>query len=151
MTPEPLARFPVVVPVPVGWGDMDAFGHVNNVVYFRYFEAARIEYLTRVGWMAAKETTGVGPIVHSTQARFRKALTYPDVIRVGGRAAEIHADRVVIEHVVVSDRHDAVAAEGQVVVVNFDYRAGVKAAIPAAMRATILDLERACGNEPRIV
>src|SRR5262245_4100121 len=117
---------------------MDAFGHVNNVVYFRYFEAARIEYLARVGWMESKEKVGLGPIVHSTQARFRKPLTYPDTVRVGGRVTEIQADRVVIEHAVVSDRLGAVAAEGQVVVVNFDYRAGVKAAIPAEMRSAIL-------------
>jgi len=150
VTPEPLARYPVVVPVPVAWGDMDAFGHVNNVVYFRYFEAARIEYLTRVGWMASKEKAGVGPIVHSTQARFRKPLAYPDALRVGGRAVEVRADRVVIEHVVWSSRLDATAAEGQVVVVNFDYRGGAKAPLSAAMRAAILDLERVCGNTPRV-
>src|SRR5438552_2851754 len=112
---------------------MDAFGHVNNVVYFRYFEAARIAYLTRVGWMDAKERLGIGPIVHSTQARFRKALTYPDMIRVGGRAAEVSADRVVIEHVVWSTRLDALAAEGRVVVVNFDYGKGVKTPFAPAM------------------
>ena len=37
-----LADFPVTVEIPVAWGDMDAMGHVNNVVYFRYFETARI-------------------------------------------------------------------------------------------------------------
>src|SRR5262245_21934338 len=130
---------------------MDAFGHVNNVVYFRYFEAARIDYLARVGWMESKEKLGLGPIVHSTQARFRKPLTYPDTVRVGGRAVEVQADRVVIEHAVVSDRLGAVAAEGQVVVVSFDYRAGVKVVLPGEVRAAILDWERACGNEPRIV
>lgn len=41
--PEPLAGFPVRVDIPVAWGEMDAFGHVNNVVYFRYFESARID------------------------------------------------------------------------------------------------------------
>jgi acyl-CoA thioester hydrolase len=151
VTPDPLARFPVVVPLSVAWGDMDAFGHVNNVVYFRYFEAARIEYLARVEWLGWKEKVGLGPIIHSTQARFRKPLAYPDVIHVGGRVAELQADRVVIEHVVSSDRLGAVAAEGQVVVVNFDYRTGIKVAIPAEMRAAILELERSCGNTPRMV
>jgi acyl-CoA thioester hydrolase len=89
--------------------------------------------------------------VHSTQARFRKPLVYPDMIRVGGRVAELQTDRAVIEHVVVSNRLDAVVAEGQVVVVNFDYRAGVKTPFTEGMRTAILDLERAHGNEPRIV
>jgi acyl-CoA thioester hydrolase len=130
---------------------MDSFGHVNNVAYFRYFEAARIEYLARVDWMASKEALGLGPIVHSTQARFRKPLVYPDLIRVGGRVAEVQADRVVIEHVVLSGRLGAVAAEGQVVVVNFDYRAGAKAPLPDAIRTAVLDLERSAGNTPRLV
>lgn len=39
-----IAQYPVVVEVPVAWGEMDAYGHVNNIVYFRYFETARIAY-----------------------------------------------------------------------------------------------------------
>ena len=42
MAADPLAGYPVRIEVPVAWGEMDAFGHVNNVVYFRYFESARI-------------------------------------------------------------------------------------------------------------
>ena len=129
---------------------MDAFGHVNNVVYFRYFESARIEYLDRVGWMASKDLTGHGPIVHSTSARFRKALTYPDLIRVGGRVTDMQADRVTIEHLVWSDRLSAPAAVGQVIVVNFDYRMGSKEKMPEGVRAAILELERACGNAPQL-
>ena len=49
MTPDPLAGVPVVIDQVVDWGDMDSFGHVNNVVYFRYFENARVEYFQRIG------------------------------------------------------------------------------------------------------
>ncbi len=49
MTEERLEGFPVVVEIPVLWGDMDAFQHVNNVTYFRYFESARIAYFERIG------------------------------------------------------------------------------------------------------
>jgi acyl-CoA thioester hydrolase len=100
--------------------------------------------------MKAKEDLGVGPIVHSTQARFRKALNFPDGLLVGGRAAEVHPDRIVVEHVVWSRRLSAVAAEGQVIVVNFDYRNGVKAPFTDAMRTAILDLERSSGSEPAV-
>jgi len=47
---ELLATFPVVITIPVAWGEMDAYGHVNNSVYFRYIESARIKYLSEVGW-----------------------------------------------------------------------------------------------------
>ena len=47
--PAALAGFPVVVSWPVQWGDQDAFGHVNNTIYFRWFESGRIAYLKRLG------------------------------------------------------------------------------------------------------
>ena len=72
-----LPGFPVVVEQAVVWGDMDSYRHVNNVVYFRYFENARLEYFRRLDWFALEEQTGVGPILAATQARFRKPLTYP--------------------------------------------------------------------------
>ena len=43
------ADYPVVISLPVQWGDQDLFGHVNNVVYFRWYESARIAYLDRIG------------------------------------------------------------------------------------------------------
>ena len=45
-----LAGYPVIVDLPVAWGEMDFYRHVNNVVYFRYFENARLEYFRRLGW-----------------------------------------------------------------------------------------------------
>ena len=45
-----LETFPVVSKIPVLWGDMDSFQHVNNVIYFRYFESARIQYFDTLGW-----------------------------------------------------------------------------------------------------
>jgi acyl-CoA thioester hydrolase len=135
-----IAGFPVVVELDVAWGDMDSYAHVNNVVYFRYFENARIALLGRVGWMRSMEETGLGPIAASTSARFRKPLSYPDHIWVGARVTDIQPDRITIEHRIVSARWDAVATEGQVVVVSFDYRRGQKAPIPEAIRAAIAGL-----------
>ena len=82
-----LAGFPVIVEQNVIWGDMDAYQHVNNVVYFRYFENARLEYIRRLDWFAYEEATGIGPILAATQARFRRALTYPDTIAIGARSS----------------------------------------------------------------
>jgi acyl-CoA thioester hydrolase len=136
-----LAAFPVVIELDVAWGDMDSYGHVNNVVYFRYFENARIAYLDRVGWSASKERSGLGPILHSTSARFRKAVTYPDHLHAGARVIDIQADRVVFEFRLVSEKLNAVACEGQGVIVSYDYCAQEKAPIPGAIRAAILELE----------
>src|SRR5258708_6349714 len=88
-----LARWPVIVEQPVAWGEMDSFGHVNNTVYFRYFENARLEYFRRLAWPAENPPKGIGPILHSTQCRFRKPLAWPDRIAIGARIPRIEADR----------------------------------------------------------
>ena len=134
-----LADFPVRVDVPVAWGEMDAFGHVNNVVYFRYFENARIEYLLRIGFA---DSSAIGPILASTHCRFRRPLTYPDQLRVGMRVPEIAEDRFTIEYRLVSERLAAVAAEGGGVVVSYDYAQGRKAPLPYEVRQAIEALEK---------
>ena len=136
-----LAGFPVVIEQAVVWGEMDSFRHVNNVVYFRYFENGRLEYFRRLDWDGIQEATGVGPILHSTQARFRLPLTYPDTIRIGARAREVGADRFIIEHRIWSERLAAVATEGTGTVVAFDYIRGQKSPIPEELRRRIEALE----------
>src|SRR5262245_48818474 len=143
MTHADLALFPVVVELDVAWGDMDSYAHVNNVVYFRYFENARIAYLDRIGWSALKLDAGLGPILHSTSARFRRAVTYPDHLQVGARVTDIQPDLVTFEFKLVSEKLNAVACEGQGVIVSFDYRAGAKTPIPDAIRRAIEELEKA--------
>lgn len=140
-TRELAAGFPARVRIPVQWGDMDAYGHVNNAVYFRWFESARIEYLGLCGFLESYEEDRVGPILHSTSCRFRRALSFPDEVLVGGRASSVGEDRFEMEYRVVSVTGDAVAAEGTGLIVSFDYRAGEKRAIPAAIRTRIEEME----------
>jgi acyl-CoA thioester hydrolase len=140
-----LAGYPVVVEQAVAWGEMDAYQHVNNVVYFRYFENSRLEYFRRLNWLAMQNDTGVGPILASTQARFHKPLTYPDVILIGARVVEVGEDRLTMRHRIVSQRLNAVATEGEGIIVTFDYARGVKAPVPAELGRRIAALE-ATGN-----
>src|SRR5947208_12762892 len=136
-----LAGFPVVIELDVAWGDMDSYAHVNNVIYFRYFESARIAYLGRVGWLRSMQESGLGPILASTQARYRKPVEYPDHLLVGARVTDVQPDRITIEHKLVSAKWGAVATEGQAVVVSYDYRGGRKVPVPDAVRAAIAELE----------
>jgi acyl-CoA thioester hydrolase len=137
MTSVDLTRFPVVIEVPVAWGEMDAFGHVNNAVYFRWFESARIALFHRVGWPEIRRQTGVGPILHSTSARFRAPLTYPDQLSVGTRVSELADDRFLMEYRVASAALGRIAAEGTGLIVAYDYRAGTKSVLPPAVAAAI--------------
>ncbi len=136
-----LAGFPVVIELPVVWGEMDANRHVNNIVYFRYFESARLEYFRRLGWFELEKETGIGPILAATQARFRKALAYPDTISVGARTADMSEDRFTMDYCVISHRLEALATEGQGTIVTFHYAQGKKVPIPQELRQRIAELE----------
>ncbi len=101
---DALAGYPVVVEVPVAWGEMDAFGHVNNIVYFRYFETARIAYFERLDVPEFLARDPVGPILAETSCRFRAALSYPDTVWVGARVESVGEDRFVMRYAVLSRR-----------------------------------------------
>lgn len=136
-----LAGFPVIVQLPVVWGEMDSYRHVNNVVYFRYFENARLEYFRRMGWFEYEKETGIGPILAATQARYRKPLTYPDTISVGAHISAIGTDRCTMDYLLVSHGLQAVAADGHGTIVTFHYPQGKKVPMPDELRRRIEQLE----------
>jgi acyl-CoA thioester hydrolase len=137
-----LEGYPVIVEIPVAWGDMDAFQHVNNVVYFRYFESARIAYSVKIGLHALREQTGIGPILGSTGCKYKLPLTYPDTVSVGARTVNVGEDRFTMKYAIVSHRYEKIAAEGDGVIVMYNYREGKKTGIPGEIRQRIEDLER---------
>ncbi len=147
VTHELVRGWPVVVRIPVQWGEMDAYGHVNNTVFFRYFESARVRYLERCGFTASWERDRVGAILHSTACRFRRALRYPDAVLASARAEEVGEDRFEMAYRVVSLSDDAVAAEGSGLVVSFDYEAERKTPIPPDVRRGIERLEEGGDEE----
>lgn len=138
---ELLEGFPVVIEQPVAWGEQDSFRHVNNAVYFRYFENARIEYMRRLDWFKYLEETGVGPILATAQARFRRAATYPDTLLVGTRITAMGNDRFTMDYRIVSTKLSDVVTLGDSVVVTFDYRQAKKVPIPPDLRRRIVEIE----------
>jgi acyl-CoA thioester hydrolase len=141
MLDELVAGYPVVVRQAVVWGEMDSYRHVNNVVYFRYFENARLEYFRRLGWPEFERETGIGPILASTQARFRRALTYPDTIAITARLGKLGYDRFTLEHQIFSERLGEVVTTGEGTVVALHYERGEKVAMPEELRRRIAELE----------
>jgi acyl-CoA thioester hydrolase len=136
-----LAHFPVVVRAIVHWGEMDAYGHLNNTVFFRYFETARMAYLERCGFLASYDRDRIGAILHSTDCRFKAPLFYPDDVLVGARVLDLGADRMTMAYRVVSLGQNRTAADGAAVIVAYDYTAGKKTELPEAVREWIGKLE----------
>lgn len=147
---ELLAAYPVTIAIPVAWNDMDAFQHVNNTIYFRYFESARIVYLERLQVEDFVNNRGIGPILHSVSCRFRIPVTYPDTVHVGVRVTKLGTDRMFMDQCLVSEEHGKIAAQGDAITVTYDYKRGKKAAIPAMVQARILTLEATVGNEVQL-
>jgi acyl-CoA thioester hydrolase len=142
MTSPLLPGYPVVIEIAVAWGEMDAFQHVNNVAYFRYFESARIAYFDQLGAMSEMERNGCGPILAETRCRFRAPLEYPDRLAAGARVTQVSDDRFTMQYAVASTTAGGIAAEGDGIIVWYDYRAQGKTRLPESLRDRIAEIER---------
>ncbi len=136
-----LAGYSVVIALPVQWGDQDALGHVNNVVYFRWFESARIAYFRRIGLMDKWDARRRGPILAASSCDYRRSIVFPDTVRVGIRATRIGRSSIGLEERIVSEQQEALAAEGISTVVYYDYAAGRPHPVPEEVRRAIASLE----------
>ena len=131
-----LADYPSRLRLKVVWGQMDAFGHVNNTVYFRYFESARIQYFDDLKLNKFMTKGGIGPILANTSCQFKQPLVFPDDIWVGTKTLSMGKSSLVMEHIIVSDKLGEVAS-GQAVAVMVDYTKGHKTAIPMELRKAV--------------
>ena len=138
---ESLIDYPVVVTVPLLWGDHDVFGHVNNVVYLRWCETARVEYLTRIGLWPPLPPAGIGPILASISCDYRRPLTFPDTVFIGARVTRIGNRSFQMQHRVVSQALDTVAAEVDSTIVVLDYARNKTVSVSERCRKAIEDLE----------
>jgi acyl-CoA thioester hydrolase len=136
---EALAAYPVRVPISMHWGEMDSYGHLNNVIYFRYFETARMAYFQEIAFTSA---VAIGPILSSTSCRFRIPLQYPDALWAAARVTDVGDDRFTMEMAVYSTTHQKIAATGEGQIVAFDYRTQKKTTLPDDVRVHIARLER---------
>ena len=141
-----LKDFPVIIDIPVAWGDMDAFQHVNNIIYFRYFESVRIAYFEKAGFIEVMNETGIGPILAATQCKFKAPLSYPDTISVGTSISNLQEDRFLMTYRVVSHQMQRIAAEGEGLIVAYNYRENKKAPLPDRVRTRILEIEQRVPN-----
>ncbi|MBT8142422.1 MAG: acyl-CoA thioesterase [Gammaproteobacteria bacterium] len=141
-----LNDYPVVLEQQVRWGDEDSFQHVNNTVYFKYFEDARIAYFDKIDAMVNMGETKIGPILANARTDFRAALTYPDTISIGCRISDVHEKKFTMQYVVYSHKMDCIAAEGDGLIVFLDYAKRKSCAIPAAVVAKIKQLEQTAGQ-----
>ena len=124
------SEFSLVLKQDLVWGDMDAFQHVNNTVYFRYFEDIRMAYFSEVGINDFMERNKIGPILARTECDFRLPLNYPDEIEIGTKCEVLSEKKFIMHYEVHSVRHKAIAARGNGLIVFYDYVKNRSCAIP---------------------
>lgn len=133
MTPRKHVHTEVVA---IRWGDMDAMGHVNNTLYFRYMETARLSWFESLGVKA--DPHGRGPVVINASCTFKKELVYPGSVELRTYAGEVGRSSFETWYEMrPSYDPEVVYAEGQAKVVWVDFAVGKSMALPASMRAIL--------------
>ncbi|WP_166420492.1 thioesterase family protein [Pseudoalteromonas sp. Z1A8] len=122
-------QHPIHTDITVAWADMDALQHVNNVVYLRYFEIARIDFLNKINLFDTISLNGVGPVISENNIRYKRPVTFPDTLTVGVTITDIKTDRFTMNYTVYSHVQKAITTTGTSKVVMFDFTTGQKAAI----------------------
>ncbi len=135
-----LDDFNIKVDIPVAWGDMDSFKHVNNTQFFKYFETARIKYFEETGFIETMEKNSIGPILASTSAKFIKPLFYPDTVTVGTRVTSIEPTNFIMEYIIES-KSKGIVAVGESKMVVYNYKSSKKTTLPDTVRSKIREID----------
>lgn len=128
-----IKQYPIYTEIPVAWGEMDALQHVNNVVYFRYFETARIDFFNQINLLDDLQSTQIGPVISENTARYKRPVTFPDTLLVGVSISDIKKDRFMMHYSVYSQAQQAVTTLGSSQVVMFNFKTGKKAELTPAL------------------
>ena len=132
-----LVEYPGIYEQKVAWGDMDAFGHVNNAVYYRYIESARICYFEELNIFQQDIYT----VVASSQCQYLRPLFYPDQLKIGARVEEMRSSAIRMSYILWSGQQQNIAARGEAVIVCVDKLNLQKIPMPENIRQNIKEIE----------
>ena len=139
MSPQAAARKLVyTAQIPIRWGDMDAYQHVNNTVYFRYMEQARVEYLENLGYAIVPR--GTAPVIINASCTFLVPLTYPGRVEVRMFLGAPGRSSVASSYEIRRCDDDTLYASGEARIVWTEVASGKSAPIPEGLRAALSDL-----------
>ena len=144
--PEELSHYPIIHHQPIHWGEMDAFNHLNNVVYYRYAESARIGYLQALGMFDGSMVT----VLAQSSCQYLRAVTYPDTLLLGVRCQRLGNTSIVIEYSYYSCAQEMIVATADAVIVRLDSDGKDKLPWTTEERERLLALEAKFGHIPQL-
>lgn len=125
----------------IDWSEMDLYGHVNNVSFFKYIQAARVNYWEKIGLNHMHSTENIGPILASTGCQFKKPLFFPSNITVISKVGFIKTTSFSIQHLILNEQNE-ISAEAEDVIVIYDFNKNEKAGIPGFLSDKIKEIEK---------
>jgi acyl-CoA thioester hydrolase len=134
--PETRDRYRRFLTIPTRWMDNDVYGHVNNVVYYSYFDTVVNGYLISSGALNIERSQVVGLVVE-TRCRFFRPVAFPDAVHAGLRVARLGTSSVRYEIGIFRNDEDAAAAQGHFVHVYVDRETRKPTSLPPEMRAAL--------------
>lgn len=132
--------FPVSLEHRIDWSELDLFGHVNNVEFFKYLQSGRVNYWMKMGLFVDHEKTGTGPLLATAKCDFRLPLFFPGSIQICTRLAFMRNKSFGFHHYIF-DPKGKVSAVGEDVVVMFDFRKNESIPIPENYRQAAEKIE----------
>jgi acyl-CoA thioester hydrolase len=120
--------------IPVRWGDLDAYGHVNNTLYFRYCEQARVEWSEQMGF-PVRSAAGEGVVVINAACTFLIPITYPATVIVHMYAGDPGRSSVMTWYELRVEGDDRLYAEGSSKIVWMNHQTGRSVPMPETLRA----------------
>lgn len=137
--PEPRTAYRHFLPITTRWMDNDVYGHVNNVVYYSYFDTVVNAYLIRAGFLDVERGATIGLVVE-TQCNYFTPLVFPERVEAGLRVARLGASSVRYEVGLFKEGRGEAAAQGHFVHVYVDRATRSPVALPDALRAALAPL-----------
>ncbi|MBK7421702.1 MAG: acyl-CoA thioesterase [Propionivibrio sp.] len=121
--------------IPIRWGDMDAYGHVNNTLYFRYMEQVRIEYLESIGYSVPSERAS--PVIINAACTFLIPLTYPGIVEIRMFFGAPGRSSIPSSYEIRLQGDDTLYATGDAKIVWMEVASGKSVPIPDDFRARL--------------
>lgn len=135
-----MQHFSVELQLRIDWSDLDLFGHVNNVAFLKYIQAARVHYWEQIGLYSFFLQNKQGPMLASTNCEYKKPLFYPGEISIRTAMEFIKNTSFSLKHEIIAQDGES-AALGQDVMVMFDFNKNEKMPFPEHLRLAVEKLE----------
>lgn len=139
MFPDPppsRGEFPVLWPISTRWSDNDVYGHVNNVIYYSWFDTAVNGWLMRATGTDVRRLDALGVVVE-TACRFRSEVSFPGDVEIGLRVARIGTSSATYQLAVFADQREDPAALGHFVHVYVDHESRRPTPVPEVVRRAL--------------